>query len=176
MKVTKRQLKRIIKEYSSQAKDAVYGGEDVSYSDEDVRDYLATNARTYRASKNLSPGAIEELLMDDFVDNLGAYVDFSEDYVKFIRGLARGEINESSKSRLVEYSDYPSWADLSDQMDDIAEILDMAADKYVTSAWLHSGENEGNAIAKSVAERLEQLYRDAESLGGLIRGSGALKK
>lgn len=75
-----------------------------------------------------------------------------------------------------EYSDYPSWTDLSDQIDDISEMLDMAADKYVTSAWLFSGENEGNAIANGVAEKLEQLYRDAEALGGLIRGSGALKK
>lgn len=76
---------------------------------------------------------------------------------------------------LKEYSDYASWTDLSDQLDDISEMLDMAADKYVTSAWLFSGENEGNVIANGVAEKLEQLYRDAEALGGLIRGSGALK-
>ena len=74
-----------------------------------------------------------------------------------------------------EYSDYPSWLDLSDQLDDITDTLDMAADKYVTSAWLFSGENEGNVIANGVAEKLEQLYRDAEALAGLIRGSGALK-
>ena len=76
---------------------------------------------------------------------------------------------------LKEYSDYPSWADLSDQIDDISEVLDMTADKYVTSAWLFSGENEGNAIADQIAEKLEQLYRDAEALGNLINTSGALK-
>ena len=85
-------------------------------------------------------------------------------------------IKEEKAKILKEYSDYPSWVDLSDQIDDISEMLDMAADKYVTSAWLFSGENEGNAIADGVAEKLEQLYRDAEALGGLIRGSGALKR
>lgn len=86
------------------------------------------------------------------------------------------QIIKEEKRNLLEYSDYPSWLDLADQMDDIAETLDMAADKYVTSAWLFSGENEGNAIANGVAEKLEQLYRDAEALGGLIRGSGVLKR
>ena len=70
-----------------------------------------------------------------------------------------------------EYSDYASWDDLLDYVEDTAEQLDMAADKYVTSAWLYSGENKDNAIAEKIAEKLEQLYRDAESLGGLIRGS-----
>jgi len=83
----------------------------------------------------------------------------------------RNKLLREEKRRLVEYSDYPSWLDLADQLDDISEMLDMAADKYVTSAWLFSGENEGNAIANGVAEKLEQLYRDAEALGSLIRGS-----
>ena len=83
---------------------------------------------------------------------------------------------KKEKRRLVEYSDYPSWLDLSDQIDDVSEMLDMLADKYVTSAWLFSGENKGNAIADGVAEKLEQLYRDSEALGGLVRGSGVLKK
>ena len=84
-------------------------------------------------------------------------------------------IKEEKRALLKEQSDYPSWTDLSDQIDDISEMLDVAADKYVTSAWLFGGENEGNAIANGVAEKLEQLYRDAEALGGLIRGSGVLK-
>jgi len=164
MKITKRQLKRIIKEYSAQR---------VSYTDDEIIDYLTTQALHYHRDVNLNPSAIKELLMDDFMDNLGAYVDFTPAHAKLVDHLANsGEVNES---RLLEYSDYPSWLDLSDQIDDVAEMLDLAADKYVTSAWLASAENKGNAIAKGVAERLEQLYRDAEALGGLIRGSGALK-
>tara|TARA_Y100000593_G_C4103226_1_gene234293 strand:+ start:146 stop:523 length:378 start_codon:yes stop_codon:yes gene_type:complete len=83
----------------------------------------------------------------------------------------RNKLLREEKRRLVEYSDYPSWLDLADQLDDISEMLDTAADKYVTSKWLNSGENQGNAIAKSVAEKLEKLYMDAETLGSLIRGS-----
>ena len=99
----------------------------------------------------------------------------TEDKMKVTKRQLRRIIREEKTRILKEYSDYPSWADLSDQMDDLAEMLDMTADKYVTSAWLFSGENEGNAIANGVAEKLEQLYRDAETLAGLIRGSGVLK-
>ena len=96
--------------------------------------------------------------------------------MKVTKRQLRRIIAEEKQTVLKEYSDYPSWADLSDQLDDIADTLDMAADKYVTSAWLFSGENEGNVIANGVAEKLEQLYRDAESLAGLIQGSGVLKQ
>ena len=67
----------------------------------------------------------------------------------------------------VSYSE-PSWANLQVTIDDAAEALDRLADKYVTSAWLHQ---HNNVIAENIAERIEDLYRDAESLAGLIRGS-----
>ena len=70
---------------------------------------------------------------------------------------------------LKEYSDYESWEDLLDYVEDTAEQLDMAASKYITSAWLYSGENEGNASSEQIAEKLEELYREAEILGGMIR-------
>ena len=95
--------------------------------------------------------------------------------MKITRRQLRRIIKEEKAKILKEYSDYPSWTDLSDQVDEISEALDMAAGKYVTSAWLFSDENKGNAIANGVAEKLEQLYRDAEALGALIRRSGALK-
>jgi len=95
--------------------------------------------------------------------------------MKISKRQLRKIIQEEKQSLIKEYSDYPSWPDLSDQLDDIADTLDLAAGKYVTSAWLFSGDNEGNVIANSVAEKLERLYRDAETLAGLIRGSGALK-
>ena len=72
--------------------------------------------------------------------------------MKITKRQLRRIIKEEKMNILKEYSDYPSWTDLSDQVDDISEMLDMAADKYVTSAWLFSGENKGNAIAEVVAE------------------------
>jgi len=68
----------------------------------------------------------------------------------------------------VSYSD-PSWTDLQASADDVAESLDRLADKYVTSAWLYQHDN---AIAEKIAERIEDIYREAENLAGLIRGSG----
>jgi hypothetical protein len=81
-------------------------------------------------------------------------------------------IIKEEKRRLVEYSDYPSFLDLADSLDDVSEMLDMMADKYVTSKWLYK---HNNIIAEKAAERLEKLYRDAEALGAVIRGSGVLK-
>ena len=66
-----------------------------------------------------------------------------------------------------------SWADLQVSIDDVTESLDLLADKYVTSAWLHQYDN---VIAEKIAERLEKLYHDAEALGGLIRGAGVGKE
>ena len=96
--------------------------------------------------------------------------------MKITKRQLRRIIKEEKSALLKEYSDYPSWIDLSDQMGDITEMIDMLTDKYIINAWLFSGENEGNAIANGVAEKLEQLYIDADALGSLINGSGVLKK
>ena len=89
---------------------------------------------------------------------------------RIIRERVGAGIEQYAEGRVLkEYSEYPSWDDLQHSMDDITEILDALADKYVTSAWLYSGENEGNAISGQIAEALEQLYRDAERLGGMIK-------
>ena len=53
-------------------------------------------------------------------------------------------------------------------MDDITEMLDMLAAKYVTSGWLFQPENEISGVSAGVERQLEQLYRDAEKLGTLI--------
>ena len=52
--------------------------------------------------------------------------------MKITKRQLRRIIKEERQTLLKEYSDYPSWLDLSDQVDDISEMLDMAADKYVT--------------------------------------------
>ena len=80
------------------------------------------------------------------------------------------------KKVLKEYSDYPSWADISDQMDDITEMIDMLTSKYIVSGWLYQGENKGNAIAEGVGKKMEQLYRDSAAIASLIQGSGVLMR
>jgi len=95
--------------------------------------------------------------------------------MKITKRQLRRIIKEEKQALLKEYSEYPSWTDISDQMDDITEMIDMLTDKYILSSWLFQGENKGNAIAEGVAKKLEQLYRDSEALGSLINGSGALK-
>ena len=82
-------------------------------------------------------------------------------------------IIKEEKRKLVEYSDHPTWLDIQDSMDDVSMLLDELAGKYVTSGWL---KDQNNAIADGVAKRIEKLYFDAEALGSLISGSGALKK
>lgn len=86
------------------------------------------------------------------------------------------QIIKEEKQRLLEYSDLPSserqsWTDLADQVDDVSEMIDTISDKYIASAWLWRTDY-GKNIATSVAEKLKQLYRDAETLSELIRENG----
>lgn len=78
MKVTKRQLRRIIKEFYSV----------------DVEEYLRANAVEYRRDPNLDSKSIRMLLMDDFMDNIGHSEDIVV-YQSLIDSLASGEIVES---------------------------------------------------------------------------------
>ena len=67
------------------------------------------------------------------------------------------DANESER-QLVEYSEYESWNDLLDSLDDISEMLDSVAAQYSTSGWLV------NNGAEDLAQKLEDLYRSAEGL------------
>ncbi len=153
MKIAKSQIRKIIKEYAA-------------YTHEDIVQYLTDNAAEYSRDPNLNPQAVQELLMDDFMDNLGAQVSLTPQYQELINSLAGlgRPVHESTK-RLVEYSDYPSWLDLQDNVDDISTTLDNLAAKYIDSKWL-AGQN--NAIADGIAKRIDALYLEAEALGSLI--------
>ncbi len=82
MRITKRQLRRIIRE-------AVW---DITH--EEVVQYLTDRANSYhedaKTDRNLTPAAIERLLLDDFVDDLGHDVDISM-YATLITNLASGK-------------------------------------------------------------------------------------
>ena len=77
MKITKRQLRRIIREFSN-------------VSSMEIELYLKDIAASARADR-LSPESIKLLLQDEFMDNFGAYKDIS-DYEDVINDLAFGLI------------------------------------------------------------------------------------
>ena len=108
MKITKRQLRKLIRE-SLHQNQKEYGAPDfwkmrgsvdrgeLKYTHREIMDYLSTNAAEYHRDPNLSASAIEELLMDDFMDNLGAYVSLSPKYHAAIKKLAAspgGQLSE----------------------------------------------------------------------------------
>ena len=82
MKITKKQIKRIIKEFYSA----------------DVENFLRSNAEQYHLDTNLDFRAIKMLLMDDFMDNVGYSEDVSE-YKDLINQLAAGELSEKANKK-----------------------------------------------------------------------------
>jgi len=172
MKVTKRQLRRIIRE-------RVGGGDHMS-EPAHYRSGLGKNIADVDFPilvryEGRSEVVYDQDTLDDLLDYLTrenniAYSLDSLDEVEPLDAPVGAGIEQYAEGRVLkEYSEYPSWDDLQHSMDDITDMLDALADKYVTSAWLYSGENEGNAISGQIAEALEQLYRDAEKLGGMIK-------
>ena len=179
MKITRKQLRSIIRE-------RVSGNPNFRRKPAHPRDGLGKNIADVDFPIVVGYEDKSEIVYDqDSLDELLDYLTRENDIAYSLDSLEDAGVKDIPVGRkiemygegriLKEYSDYPSWVDLSDQIDDISEMLDMAADKYVTSAWLFSGENEGNAIADQIAEKLEQLYRDAEALGSLINTSGGIK-
>jgi hypothetical protein len=75
MKITKRQLRRIIRESLQQI------------SHEEAVTYLTDRAQQYHSDRSLTPPAIRTLLMDDFMDDLGHVASIS-DYVDLIDALS----------------------------------------------------------------------------------------
>ena len=85
MRIRKSQLRRIIREALN-----INEGDAPEYSHEEIVDYLATQASEYHRDQGLAgnPGAISELLRDDFMDNIGAYVELSPQYEELIQQLS----------------------------------------------------------------------------------------
>ena len=88
MRIRKSQLRRIIREALN-----INEGDAPEYSHEEIVDYLATQASEYHRDQGLAgnPGAISELLRDDFMDNIGAYVELSPQYEELIQQLSTEE-------------------------------------------------------------------------------------
>jgi|LWDU01.1.fsa_nt_gi hypothetical protein len=97
MKITKRQLRRIIKEA-------------LSISHDEVVTYLTDRASSYYDDPGLvaaGPSAIRTLLQDDFMDDLGHIADI-RDYSDLIEDLSQGDeiINEEEVLREDDLEEY----------------------------------------------------------------------
>tara|TARA_Y100000034_G_scaffold79865_1_gene95870 strand:- start:336 stop:668 length:333 start_codon:yes stop_codon:yes gene_type:complete len=66
MKITKRQLRRIIREQLIR---------EMKFSREEVEQYIRDQAYSYRSDPTMTGSAMRDLLMDDFMDNIGAQYD-----------------------------------------------------------------------------------------------------
>ena len=91
MKITKRQLRRIIKEERLKLL------REMRFTDDDIREYLSSAAIGYHRDISLDitgdgrpdAPAIKELLQDDFLDNFGAHANI-KDYENLIDRLSHG--------------------------------------------------------------------------------------
>ena len=80
MRVTKRQLRRIIREAMGQ-----------KFSPEEIEQYLSDNAKQYHKDSALAadgPESIKMLLQDDFMDDIGHQASI-DDYEELIDQLSR---------------------------------------------------------------------------------------
>ena len=75
MRVNRAQIRRILLEFSN-------------ITHRDIVEYLKAQAREYARDGALTPPGVQELLMDDFMDNIGAYADLSPEYQELIDSLA----------------------------------------------------------------------------------------
>lgn len=88
MRIRKSQLRRIIREALN-----ISEIDSPRFTHEEIEDYLRTQADEYHRSRDLAgnPGAIVTLLRDDFMDNIGAYVELSPQYEELIQQLSTEE-------------------------------------------------------------------------------------
>ena len=98
MKISKQQLRQIIKEEASR----IPSGRAIS--PEQAEEYLRSKADSYRR-QGVTGKSMEMLLMDDFMDDLGHQHDV-EDYEGYIRELVLGEsamkITKSQLKRIIK--------------------------------------------------------------------------
>ena len=176
MKITKRQLRRIIKERVGSGQHMSEPAHRRSGLGKNVADVDFPIVVRYAGKSEV---LYDEESLDGFLDYLRPGTPYSLDSLDDLEpgdNPVGRSIEMYGEGRVLkEYSEYPSWDDLQHSMDDITEMLDMLAAKYVTSNWLFQPNNEVHGVSAGVARQLEQLYRGAEKLGTLIN-SGRNRK
>ena len=102
MRITKRQLRRIIKE-------ALIS--EMNISSVDVEQYIKDKADAYRSDPTMTPDSMRMLLMDDFMDDLGHQLNI-EDFQDLIDELSLDTPAPAGLSQEVEELPLPrrsSW-------------------------------------------------------------------
>ena len=143
MKISKQQLRQIIKEEASR----VPSGRAIS--PEQAEEYLRSKADSYRR-QGVTGKSMEMLLMDDFMDDLGHQHD-PEDYEGYIRELVLGESNmKLTKNRLRRLI-----------KEELATVTDDSIEDVVMGVLSDEG---GAAGVDPIEDALENLEDDAISL------------
>ena len=105
MKITKRQLRRIIQEQGIGHETAGTGIDRGNrFTPDVIAQYLSDNAATYHQDPVLDAGSIAMLLRDDFMDNIGAQVTLSPEYEDLIVNLSHdpGYVAEGKTAKVTE--------------------------------------------------------------------------
>ena len=143
MKISKQQLRQIIKEEASR----IPSGRAIS--PEQAEEYLRSKADSYRR-QGVTGKSMEMLLMDDFMDDLGHQHD-PEDYEGYIRELVLGESNmKLTKNRLRRLI-----------KEELATVTDDSIEDVVMGVLSDEG---GAAGVDPIEDALENLEDDAISL------------
>ena len=105
MNITKRQLRRIIREQGIGHETHGTGIDRGNrFTPDVIVQYLSDNAATYHQDPVLDAGSIAMLLRDDFMDNIGAQVALSPEYEEIIVKLAQdpGYVAEGKRMKITK--------------------------------------------------------------------------
>lgn len=90
--------------------------------------------------------------------------------MKITKTQLRRIIKEEKTKVLVEFSEYPSYSDVSDHLEDMMEMMDEVMIKYVDSGWLVAQDNA--ALAKNLESLFEQLNNANHTFSALAGQKG----
>ena len=139
MKITKKQLRRIIREEMAHQRHGLgkniagvefpivvsyKGGSEIAYDQNELDDILDMITAGPGSRANI-PYSLDSL------------ADMEPETVPAGRGIER---YAEGKRKLREYSDYASWADLHDTIEDEMSVLEDMQEKYVFSGWLRKND------------------------------------
>tara|TARA_R110000851_G_scaffold91748_5_gene200294 strand:+ start:3338 stop:4363 length:1026 start_codon:yes stop_codon:yes gene_type:complete len=175
MKITKRQLRRIIKEarYTPSFKRQIMQG----HEDRELMDQQSYDLGREDSLASINPQMSDENYMMGYNE---AQMDMGMPSVQPPSDSGRGKrLNpddlkhayprgdrrriKEEKRKLLEYSDYPSHVDLSDTFEDMYAVMEDVMIKYVESGWL-SGQDQG-----SIARDLDKLLDNMNQLNNTLR-------